>query len=134
MDSELSATTTATSEPGLGVHVGNADLDSPANRGWLLGHFMSEDTPVLRTTDVEVKWGVHPAGHARAGWTTGETRTTMAFLVEGRFRLDLVGGSHVLGRRGDYVVWGPGIEHSWQAEEDSTVLTIRWPSDPDAAA
>jgi hypothetical protein len=115
-----------------GVFVGNADADGPAHRGWLLGHFMGEDDPVLRTAGVEVKWSVHPGGHTRAGWTTGETRTTMALLVEGRFRLDLATGSHVLAKRGDYVVWGPGIEHSWQAEEESTVLTIRWPSIADA--
>jgi hypothetical protein len=115
------------------VYAGNADQDGDSHRGWLLGHFMGDDDAgVRRSTDVEVKWGVHPAGHTRAGWTTGETRTTLVLLVDGRFRLDLAtGGSHVLAVRGDYVVWGPGIEHSWQAEERSTVLTIRWPSVPD---
>jgi hypothetical protein len=98
------------------VYAGNADNDGDPHRGWLLGHFMGEDAGVRRTADVEVKWGVHPAGHRRAGWTVGETRTTLVLLIEGRFRIDLTTGSHVLAARGDYLAWGPGIEHSWQAE------------------
>jgi quercetin dioxygenase-like cupin family protein len=34
----------------------------------------------------------------------------------------------LLERQGDYVVWGPGVDHSWRAEEESVVLTVRWPS------
>lgn len=52
----------------------------------------------------------------------------MLLLVDGRFRLDLTVSSTVLARQGDYVVWSPGIDHSWQAEADSVVVTIRWPS------
>jgi hypothetical protein len=26
-------------------------------------------------------------------------------------------------------MWGPGVDHSWEALEDSVVLTVRWPSD-----
>jgi quercetin dioxygenase-like cupin family protein len=52
----------------------------------------------------------------------------MLLLVSGRFRLDLTIGTTTLERQGDYVVWGPGIDHSWQAEQDSVVITVRWPS------
>jgi hypothetical protein len=52
----------------------------------------------------------------------------MLLLVSGKFRLDLSVGSVTLEKQGDYVVWGPGIDHSWQAEEDSVVVTVRWPS------
>jgi len=38
-------------------------------------------------------------------------------------------GSVTLEDEGDYMVWGR-IDHSWQAEEDSTVIAIRWPSIP----
>jgi hypothetical protein len=31
-------------------------------------------------------------------------------------------------------MWGPGVDHSWYAEEASTVLTVRWPSVPGYAA
>jgi quercetin dioxygenase-like cupin family protein len=82
------------------------------------------------TSDVEVKWGLHPQGDARPEWTVGDQRTTMLLLVTGRFRLDLDGGSVTLARQGDYVIWGPGIDHAWHAEEQSVVLTVRWPSIP----
>jgi hypothetical protein len=27
-------------------------------------------------------------------------------------------------------MWGAGTDHSWRAEEDSVVITVRWPSVP----
>ena len=45
-------------------------------------------------------------------------------------RTELPGRDVVLAERGDYVVWGPGVDHSWCAEEESVVLTVRWPSIP----
>jgi hypothetical protein len=109
-------------------YVGNAEVDGEDNRGWLIGHFMSEADGPRATSDVEVKWGVHPAGEGRDAWQTDEQRTTLLVLVQGRFRLDLSVGTFTLQKQGDYAVWGPGIDHSWQAEEDSVVMTIRWPS------
>jgi quercetin dioxygenase-like cupin family protein len=111
-------------------YVGNAVADGTDHRGWLLGHFL-EDSDGIRASDVvEVKWGIHPAGESRDSWQTDEQRTTVIFLVKGRFRLDLSAGTFVLEHEGDYAVWGPGIDHSWHAEQDSVVITVRWPSLP----
>jgi quercetin dioxygenase-like cupin family protein len=30
--------------------------------------------------------------------------------------------------RGDYVIFGPDVVHSWEAAGDTTVLSIRFPS------
>ena len=111
---------------------GNAATDGDQYRGWLLGHFIDPDAGGIRHTDaLEVKWGIHPAGQERPnGWTTGEDRTTLLMLISGRWRLDLTVGTVTLEKPGDYVVWGPGIGHTWKAEADSTMLTIRWPSAP----
>jgi quercetin dioxygenase-like cupin family protein len=112
-------------------YAGNASDDAGEYRGWLLGHFVDAASSGPRSTEaLEVKWGIHPAGDTRSGWTTDDQRTTMLLLVSGQFRLDLTVGSITLKRQGDYVVWGPGIDHSWQAEQDSVVITIRWPSLP----
>ncbi|WP_412750682.1 signal peptidase I [Krasilnikovia sp. M28-CT-15] len=111
------------------VYVGNADTDAAGDRGWLLGHFKSLNDP-RHSTDVEIKWGVHPAGDQRAQWVVGEQRTALLLLISGRFRVELPGRSVVLAERGDYVLWGRGVDHSWYAEEESTVLTVRWPSVP----
>lgn len=110
------------------IYAGSADADAPANRGWLLGHFMPPGD-IRHSEDVEIKWGVHPRGDQRAQWVTREVRTALIVLVSGRFRIDFPGRSVILAERGDYVVFD-GVGHSWFAEEDSVIVGIRWPSLP----
>lgn len=112
-------------------YTGNAADDAPAHRGWLLGQFM-DPGDVRHSSDVEIKWGTHPAGDARpGGWASDEQCSTAVLLVSGRHKIELSsGGGAVLARQGDYLVWGPGVDHTWEAEEDSVVITIRWPSAP----
>jgi quercetin dioxygenase-like cupin family protein len=107
---------------------GNAAEDGRDTRGWLLGHFIDPAEGVRSSKDVEVRWGIHPAGHERPEWTADDQRTTLVLLVKGTFQVDLTEASVTLARQGDYVVWGPGIDHSWKAIADSTVVTVRWPS------
>ncbi len=107
---------------------GNAADDGQNNRGWILGHFIDKSGGARSTSDVEVKWGIHPAGDQRPDRTTDDHRTTMVLLVEGNFVVSLSKGTIELTRQGDYAVWGPGIDHSWKAKEDSVVITVRWPS------
>lgn len=113
---------------GANWYSGNANDDGPQNRGWLLGHFIDPSEGVRSTKDVEVKWGIHPAGDKRTQWTQDDERTTLLLLVSGKFRIDLTEGSVLMERQGDYVMWGPGIDHSWEALDASTVITVRWPS------
>jgi quercetin dioxygenase-like cupin family protein len=56
--------------------------------------------------------------------------TTLSILVRGRFRYAFPGREILLRREGDYVMWPAGVPHAWTAEEDSIVLTVRWPSKP----
>jgi D-lyxose ketol-isomerase len=112
-------------------YAGNANDDAHQHRGWLLGHFISPGNGAARETGaLEVKWGIHPAGERRAEWTTEERRSTLVLLIGGKFRVDLTVGSRTMQRQGDYITWGPGIDHSWEAEQDSIVVTVRWPSSP----
>jgi len=85
-------------------YFGNAGDDGDKNRGWLLGHFIDPTEGVRSTTDLEVKWGVHPSGEQRPEWTADDKRTTLLLLVSGRFRLDLTVDSFTLARQGDYVM------------------------------
>ncbi|TDB79994.1 MULTISPECIES: signal peptidase I [unclassified Micromonospora] len=111
------------------VYVGNAAVDGAAEGGWLLGHFRPADDP-RHSTEVEVKWGVHPPGQARSQWATGERRTALLVLVRGRFRVEFRDRTVVLAEPGDYVLWGRGVDHTWYAERESVLLTVRWPSVP----
>ncbi|MGW1013199.1 signal peptidase I [Streptomyces termitum] len=111
------------------VYVGNAGADAALDRGWLLGHFKDTSDP-RHSEAVEIKWGVHPAGDERAEWVRGEDRTTLLVLISGCFLVELPGRTVRLQHQGDYVVWGKGVDHSWFAEKESVVLTVRWPSVP----
>ncbi|MCI2421133.1 signal peptidase I [Saccharopolyspora sp. K220] len=109
---------------------GNANEDGKRTRGWLVGHFIEPPEAIRSTNDVEVKWGIHPAGEKRPEWTVSDFRTTLVLLVRGHFRIDLTHGSATLAQEGDYVMWAPGTDHSWEAVSDSVVITVRWPSSP----
>lgn len=111
------------------LYVGKADLDAPGEQGWLLGHFRPAGDP-RHSGDVEIKWGRHPKGDRRAKWVTGEQRTAVLILISGRFHMEFPDRTVVLTDPGDYVVWGRGVDHSWLAEQESVVLTVRWPSVP----
>lgn len=110
-----------------GVYVGSAPQDAALDRGWLLGHF-KEPGDARHSEALEIKWGVHPKGDERAEWVRGEERTALLVLISGRFRMEFPGRDVVLAEQGAYVVWGKGVDHSWYAEEESVVLTVRWPS------
>jgi hypothetical protein len=114
------------------VYVGNAGVDAPADRGWLLGHFRPGGD-ARQSDDVEVKWGVHARGEQRRQWVQEERRSTLVLLVSGRFRIELPGRDVVLAQQGDYVVFHE-LSHSWYAEEASVIVAIRWPSVPGYAA
>ena len=107
---------------------GNANDDSADTRGWLVGHFIDPSQGVRADGDVEVKWARHAAGEKRSEWTSGDQRTTLTILISGEFRVDITEGSKILTHQGDYVMWAPGVDHSWEALAPSIVLTVRWPS------
>ncbi|MFE7750370.1 signal peptidase I [Streptomyces sp. NPDC057428] len=114
---------------GDGVYVGRAAADAALDHGWLLGHF-KDPADSRHSEALEIKWGVHPRGDERARWVRGEERTALLVLISGRFRMRFPERDVLLECQGDYVVWGRGVDHSWCAEEDSVVLTVRWPSVP----
>jgi hypothetical protein len=110
------------------IYVGKAPADAAADRGWLLGHFKPADD-ARHSDEVEIKWAIHARGDRRAEWVAAEKRSALVLLVSGRFRVDLPDRGVVLAEQGDYVVFH-GVSHSWEAEEASVVLAVRWPSVP----
>lgn len=114
-----------------GLTTGHADALPPERRGWLLGRF--GEGP-LEDSDLEVKWARHRAGERRHETVRNLRARSLSILVAGRFRFTFVskeGRSEVLLERpGSWVLWEPGLGHEWEALEDATVLTVRWPSLP----
>jgi hypothetical protein len=113
------------------VVFGNASVEGANRWGWFLGHFITSTDDPRSTPLLEVKWGIHKAGDGRTQWATNVEATTLSILINGRFRLQFPEQEFVLSREGDYVLWCPGVPHYWSAEEDSTVVTVRWPSKPE---
>lgn len=112
----------------LNVMTGNAQLEAVKRRGWFVGEFMTPTDDPRSTSALEVKWGIHAAGDRRSEWADPSDTTTLSILISGRFCLQFPDGEVVLAAQGDYVLWLPGVAHSWWAEAESVVLTIRWPS------
>jgi cellulose synthase/poly-beta-1,6-N-acetylglucosamine synthase-like glycosyltransferase len=112
------------------VVVGNAAVDGAPFRGWFVGHFVRPVDDPRATGAVEVKWGLHPAGDVRDTWGVSTVATWLAILVRGRFRVEFPDREVLLAHEGDYVLVPPGIPHTVRAEEESIVLTVRWPSLP----
>src|SRR5215207_8619591 len=118
--------------------LGTAAIDSAPFRGWFVGdlprwaatHTAGGESPgafgLRSTTALEVKWGVHPEGQPRPeGWAPTSDTVGLSVLVSGEFRI--VFRSHAEGEEsdvvlrapGDYVIWGPDAEHTWNAIADS---------------
>ena len=112
----------------MSIQTGNTVTDGSDSRGWVVGHFIDPSLGLRQSKDVEIKWGIHTAGEVRDGWVTGETRTTMAVLISGKCEAIFRDRAITLSQPGDYVMWGPGTDHTWKSLEDSVVMTVRWPS------
>ena len=116
--------------PPLRPVTGNAAAASRNTRGWFLGHFIpGEDNP-LRSSDLEVKWYTHAKGELRPEWSPANDVRTLNILIRGRFVLLFPAHEVLLKDEGDFVLFGPGIAHSFRSEEESLVMTVRWPSIP----
>ena len=118
-------------EIGPAITCGNAIEEGRENRGsgWFIGYFISPLNGDACCQDIEVKWGIHRAGEEKLGIGTNRSCKTISLLVRGRFTLIFPNhGDVVLATEGDYIIFGADIPHSWRAEEDSTIISIRWPS------
>ena len=107
---------------------GNAANASQETRGWFMGHFMPGEANPLRTEDVELKWFTHAKGETRHEWAPGNPVRTLNILINGRFVLLFPEQEVELKNQGDFVLFGPDVPHSYRSEEESLVLTVRWPS------
>ncbi len=110
---------------------GNAHVDGRSHGSWFVGHFVDVEQMNLRKTDqAEVQLRRHPEGNRKEGWARNHKACTLVILIRGRFVVEFQEGEVVLGEEGDYALWPPDLPHSWRAEEETLVVTVRWPSLP----
>jgi hypothetical protein len=114
-------------------YFGNAVIDQIRGSGWFVGQFVSPDWGLRHQTDVELKWAIHADGEQRRhGPEANGNATTISVLIHGVLRATfLIDGTPyivTLQKEGDYVVFGPDVVHSWEALDDTVVLSVRFPS------
>jgi quercetin dioxygenase-like cupin family protein len=114
------------------ICTGNASDQTMDKNGWFIGQFIDATYGLRKTSEVELKWNTFPKGMRRDSWGVNDQATSLTILIRGRFRINFAEGDIVLAKEGDYALWPPGVSHSWEAEEPSLTLTIRWPSVPEA--
>ena len=111
-----------------GPIAGNVAEASRDTRGWFLGHFMPGAGNPLKTSDLELKWYTHAKGETRSEWAPANAVRTLNILVRGHFVLLFPDQEIALQKEGDFVLFGPGVPHSFRSEQESLVVTVRWPS------
>lgn len=113
-------------------YFGNAEADQVRGSGWFVGQFVPAELGLRRQTDVELKWGYHPAGDKRPKPGANQNATTISVLIEGGLKIifyfDGTEQEVLLRNKGDYVAFGPGVVHSWEAFGETIVLSVRFPS------
>lgn len=109
---------------------GNVVGAAKDTRGWFLGHFIPGEENPLRTSELELKWYTHTKGETRDAWAPGNPVRTLNILIRGHFVLLFPDQEIPLEKEGDFVLFGPGVPHSFRSIEESLVLTVRWPSVP----
>ena len=113
---------------------GNAYTDRN-DRQWLIGSFIDASKGLRKQSDIEVMWSTLKKGDEKGKWTKSTKAPTLTILIKGKFSNIFPGSDErLLEKEGDYIIYPPETPHTWKALEDSTMLTIRWPSAPDAIA
>lgn len=113
--------------------IGNAYKDGEGRRGWFIGPFMSKES-IAFSDKVEVKWVEHKRGELRPDWVRDEKRSSLCILLAGRYAMHFSDCTVILEEQGDYVLWGEGSDHRWEAIEDSLIMTVRWALNQDTLA
>ena len=93
---------------------GNVNDASKDTRGWFLGHFMPGEESPLRTGELELKWYTHAKGETRETWAPGNPVKTLNILIRGHFVLVFPNQEIALEKEGDFVLFGPGLPHSFR--------------------
>jgi hypothetical protein len=125
-----------------GVEFGNAwyVCDETPKNGWIIGHtassplrLMGQDVSANR---LAVKWYEHDPDEPEAlgrGKPLSEGRSISILTnAGGRFQVKFWKGNPaecltvLLTNQGDFVVWGPGINHEWRCLARATIMTVRW--------
>lgn len=112
---------------------GNLDeQEDPVKRGWFMGHFISEKS-FFHNKDFEIRCANHKKGDKKENTVANIKSKSISILINGKcvIRFPQQNKEIILSKQGDFVFWNSKVYHNSEVLEDSTILTIRWPSIPD---
>ena len=112
---------------------GNLDeQEDPVKRGWFMGHFISEKC-FFHNKDFEIRCANHKKGDKKENTVANIKSKSISILINGKcvIRFPQQNKEIILSKQGDFVFWNSKVYHNSEVLEDSTILTIRWPSIPD---
>lgn len=116
---------------------GNLNEDfkrSDKRKGWFIGYFVDPEDTVKNTFhehNFEVQWARLTAGQTKKnGPARNREAKTLCILIDGHLKIKFRDSEEkkILRVQGDYVYFPPGVNHYWEAIEDTVTMTIRWPS------
>ena len=115
------------------IQTGNFNTEDQTHRQWVIGHFINSKS-VFHNTDFEIRWANHKKGEKKDSPTSSEMAKTVSILVSGKCKLWFPEEDETifLELGGDYVYFDKKTLHGFEALEDCLIITIRWPSLPDA--
>lgn len=116
------------------IETGNLNtrvFKNPESRGWFLGHFI-DSSSIFHSSNAEIKWGLHKKGEKYKNTKANIRAKSLAILISGKISISFPDENKIstLEKSGDFVIWEAGIYHTAEFLEDTTLLTIRWPSIP----
>ena len=102
----------------------------PETKEWFIGHFIKKGS-IFHSNNFEVKWGVGKKGEFKKGLSSKKSAKTIGILIKGKLsmRFPETKKEVIMSKVGDYVIYDAcEVWHETEALEDSTIITIRWPS------
>ncbi|MBC8412682.1 MAG: hypothetical protein ISR96_06275 [Nitrospira sp.] len=127
------------------ITTGNTAADGKEFNFWFIGNvqqwcgergiqFNPKQYGLRNTGRIEIKWGMYSKGEERTVWAATSDKTALSILIRGDFTFrfrepgkdDLIKEVRLC-KEGDYALWNESLEHTWQMQEDSVTLTLRWP-------
>ena len=110
------------------IVTGNANELGKEHNQWIMGYGF-DDMPTMNKEHLRIKWSNHKNGDKRKESHSVPEHETITILVYGKFLQYIGGNSYAQEKEGDFVYCPAKTEHTWEALEDSMMITVQFKTD-----
>ncbi len=107
------------------IVTGNANQLGKDHGQWIMGYGF-KDMPSMENETLRIKWSHHKKGERREEVHSISGYQTITILVHGHFIQQMNGRSYEQSIEGDFVYCPANTPHTWEAIEDSMMITIQF--------